>query len=504
MQAATDDRRATFERNGYLGPVGLLDQAECRRLVDYLGRRDLPEPAVWSKGRAVHERYLFDIATQPAILDRVSDLLGDDVLLWGVSAVRRKPRDVHPWHSDIESSAQTGGFVSVWIGLEHTSRDSALQLIRASHHSGTSVQEARAGHGIGRDDATPNVLVQFARDRAPDAELVEPEMTDGDGIFFDGRLWHGTDNRSRSGERLALVLQFAGAGLPVRIPDWSKLDWPFRLRDEPRPPVILVRGSDRSGSNTLVPPPPLPPADASPLRTATHAFDLRLHDPEPEKPWQPFPAFRGPTRTCADMSCHASVLAAGHSPHPPHAHVEEELLIPLRGEVELVIPNGPFDTEPRTERLRPGSFVYYPAWQHHTIRNPGHGSVAYLMFKWRTAAWGTEDALGTEVVHFEDVAPPEGARAFWTSPLLDGPTGCLGKLHAHATVLAPGAGYEPHEDAYDVAIVMLEGTVEALGREVGQRSVVYCSAGEPHGMRNVGIGPARYVVFELHPPSARG
>ena len=504
MQAAAADQRATFERDGYLGPVGLLAPAECRRLVDYLARTDVPAPAVWSKGRAVHERYLFDIATQPAILDCVANLLGDDVVLWGVSAVRRKPGDVHPWHSDIESSAQAGGFVSVWIGVEHTSRDSSLRLIRASHRSGTSVQEARAAHGIGRDAATPKTLLKLARECAPDAELVEPEMADGDGIFFDGRLWHGTDNRSRSDERLALVLQFAAAQSRVRIPDWSELDWPFRLRDEPQPPVILVRGSDRNGSNTVVPPPPLPPADAPAVRTATHAFDFPLDDPEPEKPWRPFPAFRGPTRTCTDMSCHASVLAEGRSPHPPHAHVEEELLIPLHGEVEVVIANGPVDAEPRTERLRPGSFVYYPAWQHHTVRNPGARSVAYLMLKWRTAEWGAGNELGTEVVRFEDVAPPDGARAFWTKPLLDGPTGCLGKLHAHATVLAPGAGYEPHVDAHDVAIVMLEGTIETLGRKVVPHSVVYCSAGEPHGMRNIGPDPARYVVFELHPPGARG
>ena len=65
---------------------------------------------------------------------------------------------------------------------------------------------------------------------------------------------------------------------------------------------------------------------------------------------------------------------------------------------------------------------------------------------------GRWERLGTEIVHFEDVAPPDGSRAFWTTTLLDGPTGCLGKLHAHATVLAPGAGYEPHVDAHDVAI----------------------------------------------------
>ena len=51
---------------------------------------------------------------------------------------------------------------------------------------------------------------------------------------------------------------------------------------------------------------------------------------------------------------------------------------------------------------------------------------------------------------------------------------------------------------------MLEGTIETLGREVGPRSVSYCSAGEPHGMRNIGTDPARYVVFELHPPGAPG
>ena len=198
----------------------------------------------------MHERYLFDIATQPAILGRVADLLGDDVVLWGVSAVRRKPGDVHPWHSDIESSAQTGGFVSVWIGLEHTSRDSSLQLICASHRSGTSVQEARAAHGIARDDATPQSLLQLVRSWAPDAELVEPEMTDGDGIFFDGRLWHGTDNRSRSGERLALVLQFAGGGAPSAHPGLE------RARLAVSPPRRAAAARDprtRVGSQRLEP-----------------------------------------------------------------------------------------------------------------------------------------------------------------------------------------------------------------------------------------------------------
>ena len=81
-----------------------------------------------------------------------------------------------------------------------------------------------------------------------------------------------------------------------------------------------------------------------------------------------------------------------------------------------------------------------------------------------------------------------------------GPTTFLGKLHAHVTTLQPGAGYEPHVDAYDVAILTLSGTVETLGDRVGPDTVIYYAAGEAHGMRNVGSGVARYLVFEFHAP----
>jgi quercetin dioxygenase-like cupin family protein len=489
-----------FARDGYLGPVPLFTPVECRRIAEYLRREDTPAPAGWSKGRAVHERFLYDLATRPALLDRVTALLGDDVVLWGASSVKRKPGQAHPWHSDIESCGPDGGFVSVWVGLEHTNRDSSLQVITRSHLLGRSVQEARAALGMPRDQATPTTLLALTREQEPDAELIIPDMGNGEALVFDGRLWHGTDNRNRRGERLALLFQYAAADRAVRIPDWSQLDWPFRWRREPLPPVILVRGTDRGGPNRIVPPPPPSAGDMLMVETAIHTFELPLGDGMPAKPWQPFPALRGATRTCTEMSCHASVLVGGHSPHPPHSHVEEEILIPLHGEVELTIPAGPDDPAPRIERLRPGAFVYYPAWQYHTIRNPGTSPVGYLMFKWQAPLTGAERPLAVDVHRFGDLAPPAGARPFWTSRLFEGPTGCLGKLHSHLSVLEPGAGYEPHRDAYDVAIVTLEGTVETLGQRVGPMSVIYYAAGELHGMKNAGVGPAKYLVFEFHAP----
>jgi len=242
---------------------------------------------------------------------------------------------------------------------------------------------------------------------------------------------------------------------------------------------------------------------SSVLETAVHTFDLPLAADELAEPWRPVPAFRGPTGTVSDMGCHASVLMGGRSPHPPHAHDEEELLIPLHGEVELVVPADASDPAPRLERLRPGSFVYYPARQHHTIRNPGTSPVAYLMFKWRASATFAELPLGTEIATFDPLPPPGTSRALSSQLLLEGPTECLAKLHAHLTTLEPDAGYDPHRDSYDVAIVTLEGTVETLGMRLGPVSVVYYAAGEAHGMRSVGSGPARYLVLEFHPPDGR-
>ena len=495
-ESERDPREATFAMEGVLGPIRLFTPPECRRIVKYLHDHDHPAPADWEKGRAVHERFLFDLAVHPSIMAQVTAVLGNDAVLWGASEVSRDPGGRHPWHSDIESSDPKGRFATVWLGLEHISRESALQLITRSHHLGKTVQEVRLEGGIPRELATPEAMLAAVRDHQPGATLFQPEMTNGDALIFDGRVWHGSHNGRKRGRRSALLLQYAAVGNPVRIPDLSKLDWPFHLRSEPRPPVIVVSGTERCRVNRLVPPPPPLSRDRPMLSTAIHTFDLPFDTPTRE--WQPFSAFRGPTRTLAEMSCHASVLTAGHSPHPPHAHREEELLIPLQGEVELIIADGPSDASPRVERLRPGSLVYYPAGQHHTIRNPGTAAVGYLMFKWDGSASGGGEPLATEIVRYGELLPPAGSPPFWTRRLVEGPTSHLAKLHAHLTELQPGGGYEPHVDAYDVAIVVLSGTVETLDQTVGPRSVIYYAAGEMHGMRNPGVEPARYLVFEFH------
>src|SRR3972149_5461624 len=99
---------------------------------------------------------------------------------------------------------------------------------------------------------------------------------------------------------------------------------------------------------------------------------------------------------------------------------------------------------------------------------------------------------------FEAMDDSEIEDGFCPRLVFEGPTVHLRKLHCHSSTLTPGAGYDPHIDAYDVAIVVIEGEVETLGESVGPNSVIFYPGGEPHGMYNPGKTIAKYVVFEFH------
>jgi uncharacterized cupin superfamily protein len=226
----------------------------------------------------------------------------------------------------------------------------------------------------------------------------------------------------------------------------------------------------------------------------------RLNLPLPENRaggWAPYHLFKGPTPSLAFMGCHVSVLSPGRCPHPPHSHIEEELLIILDGEGSIEIAAGQDDTSPRVETLTPGQFSYYPAWQHHTIRNRSARPVTYLMFKWAGALPGRMGGLPAGIFDYRSQLAAEDVRAFAPRMLLNSPTCWLNRLHCHVTRLKPGAGYAPHADKHDVAIVMLAGKVETFGLELQPCDIVFYGAGEMHGMRNLSNDIAKYLVFEF-------
>ena len=489
-----------FAELGYLDPVRILTLAQCRQFVRTACSPQTPPPSDWHKGHAASARPFYEIATHPSVLDIVTGLLGPDVMLWGAQLITRGPGVAHPWHSDIEPShAPVGKTVSVWLGIENTTADSALMVVPHSHRFGATVQEIVSRAGERRASATTEQIVAWARDLDPRAQMLMPPVTDGVALFFEGHLWHHSNNISNRTRR-ALLLQYATPDVAIHIPDLKHVEWPFRHVDEPRPACLMVSGTDTAGVNRIVPAPVAATATgAARLSSQVYPIDVPLKQGH-ERRWTPYPIFRGATGGVRDWSCHASVLEPGHCPHPPHGHDQEELLLVLDGEVELDLPHARMPAGDQRLRLRRGQFVFYSPHFLHTLRTVSDTPATYVMFKWYDGAGSRASELGFGPFDTSEPGPQGQAHHPWgvRQKLFAGATPNLTTLKSHVSTVPPGAGYEPHADAYDVAIVTLEGEVETLGRRVPPHSVIFYPAGELHGMHNPGDLPAKYVVFEFH------
>jgi hypothetical protein len=238
--------------------------------------------------------FFYEVAKQPALIALLKPLLGEDIVLWGATVVERAPGQTHIWHSDIETSAPNGRFVSIWIGLENTFRDSVLQLISRSHRFDRPIQQEVYERGLRRGDATDEMVVTWAREYDTLLDFVQPYMIDGQVLLFDGRLWHGSRNAGER-PRAALLLQYAAAGEPLVIPAFNHVEWPFRFTSA-APPSLIVAG-DGKNSNVVPPPSACPPA-AVRVSSQVHAGSSFGVSPDG---WIPYHLFQGPTALLTEL-----------------------------------------------------------------------------------------------------------------------------------------------------------------------------------------------------------
>jgi non-heme Fe2+,alpha-ketoglutarate-dependent halogenase len=178
------------------------------------------------------------VAAHYAIVDRVSSVLGPDIIVWGASISTARPTQQHRWHVDVEHARWPG--VTVFVALENVSDKSTLKVISGSHRFPLLPQEV----GELRDKD----VIALGRTLNPSAQLTSVLLRPGEFFIFDGKLWHGSRNMSWR-KRSALLIQYCRPDARVAIP--LTFDEPV-LWHPHRPPCLLVKGQDRFGINLLI------------------------------------------------------------------------------------------------------------------------------------------------------------------------------------------------------------------------------------------------------------
>ena len=87
------------------------------------------------------------------------------------------------------------------------------------------------------------------------------------------------------------------------------------------------------------------------------------------------PIFQSPTATLDELEMHVTHLPAGKAPHPPHQHVQEELVIIKEGTLEAF-------QSGKTRKLGPGSVIFQASNQMHGVRNVGTTPASYYVIRW--------------------------------------------------------------------------------------------------------------------------
>jgi hypothetical protein len=268
---------SSFHTNGYVGPFSLVEPGLCgalaetlvekaqshpvlnmrsprRRLEDklhafahrLLGRnpsegKPVGPPRYWYKSAHLLIPEAEELALRPQVIDRMSSILGPDLLLWGGQLVAKRDGEHHRWHEDIEHVAWAGA--TAWIGLTNVGRDSTMKIIPGSHLFGVTPQELAKRHGARLESDTDTL--RLAQQISPAASIVELDLTPGDFFIFSGRTWHASKNSSGR-KRVAMIFQFCPSSSRARIPCSYELPTPWYPS---QPWVMLALGKDRHQVN---------------------------------------------------------------------------------------------------------------------------------------------------------------------------------------------------------------------------------------------------------------
>ncbi len=104
-------------------------------------------------------------------------------------------------------------------------------------------------------------------------------------------------------------------------------------------------------------------------------YDWSTADTKPNDWGRVRQVMRTPTPTLDELEIHISTLNPGKSPHAPHQHQHEELLIIKDGTLETYQSGA-------TRRVGPGGIIFQASNELHNVTNFGQTPATYFVIGW--------------------------------------------------------------------------------------------------------------------------
>ena len=223
------ERRSFFE-TGYCGPFRALSAGEaqhCRAELERFERRWPDERHMLDQGASLLCPWIDEFIRHPGLLDPMEDLLGPNLLVWGVS-LRLKEADGRTyagWHQDTAYCDIKPIVVIAALALSDCGEDAGyLRVIPGSHRGALLPHREHFG--------TDSLLTREQQIDAPvdeDAAVSLP-LAAGEAVFFNNAICHSSGPNRSGDRRIVFLIEY----VPTHA--WQH---------EPRESAMLVRGVDR-------------------------------------------------------------------------------------------------------------------------------------------------------------------------------------------------------------------------------------------------------------------
>ena len=231
----TSEQIAAFNRDGYLAGIRIFDDNEISGIRHYFDELLVKTIAAGGDSYSIstaHLRYgrVYDILTDPRIVGRIKDLLGEDVIAWGSHFFCKMPGDGKrvSWHQDSSYWPLTPSMaVTAWLAIDDATVENAcMRYIPGSHHLG------HLTYTLSENDES-NVLNQTVEGAENLGDPVNVELKAGEISIHSDLLLHGSEANQSTRRRCGLTLRYCPA--VVR----AGLGWNAK--------GVVVSGKDDSG-----------------------------------------------------------------------------------------------------------------------------------------------------------------------------------------------------------------------------------------------------------------
>jgi len=209
-KSLTQEQVEGFNRDGFVRPVSIHDRQEIDSIRAYFD--ELLAKVTESGGNSysissAHLKYgpVWDILTDPRIVQVVKDVLGENVIGWGSHFFCKMPNDgkTVAWHQDSSYWPLTPSkAITVWLAVDDADTENAcMRFIKGSHWKGHLTYRPSSAE-------EHNVLNQSVDNAEQYGETINNCLTAGEVSVHSDLLLHGSKANESNRRRCALTLRY--------------------------------------------------------------------------------------------------------------------------------------------------------------------------------------------------------------------------------------------------------------------------------------------------------